>query len=134
MIERRGSIGIFNFEKAIQAIRRLVAGRVRDGDRRKLSNEVEDKAEGPERGKLKHEIAQTVDRLRWRIEKTLNAARPPVQERLLLDRSEGNNGRPTAAFTENPPCPRDATSTSSWELTIASNGTSAWHFERHSPG
>ena len=55
---------------------------------RKVWNAVEDKAQGPARAKLKRDIAQSVDRLKGRIEKTLKVSRPPVQERLLFDRTE----------------------------------------------
>ena len=55
---------------------------------RKLWKAVDDKAEEPERAKLKRDIAQSVDRLKGRIEKSLKVSRPPVQERLLFNGPE----------------------------------------------
>ena len=60
---------------------------------RNLWDAVDDKAEEPERAKLKREIAQSVHRLKGRIEKRLKVSRPPVQERLLFNLN-GPEARP----------------------------------------
>ena len=80
---------------------------------RKLWTSVEANAEEREQAKLKQDIAQSVERLKGRIEKSLRAPRPPIQRRLLFnglaevlerpsDRAKGRPGKPR--FTE--PIPR----------------------------
>ena len=73
---------------------------------RKLWKAVEDKAEEPERAKLKRDIAQSVDRLKGRIEKSLKVSRPPVQERHLFNRPEEVPERPSVAIKERSSKPR----------------------------
>ena len=100
------TLGTINVNTSVHVSKRLVVDRVRGGDRPQSLEPVEDKAEGPERAKLKQDIAQSVEPAEGRIEKTLKASRPPVQERLLFDRTEGSNGRPTVPFKESPKSPR----------------------------
>ena len=64
---------------------------------RKLWKSIEDNSEEIERTKLKRDIAQTVNRLKGRVEKNLKSSKAPVQERLLFDRTEEGNGRRTGS-------------------------------------
>jgi len=59
---------------------------------RKLWTSVEANTEETERTKLKRDIAQSVNRLKGRVEKDLRSSTPAVQERLLFDRREEGNG------------------------------------------
>ncbi len=81
---------------------------------RNLWNSVDDKAEEPQRGKLKREIAQSVRRLKGRIENSLKPSRAPAQHGLLFNLN-GSEARPArhavpvkessskARFTEHAP-------------------------------
>jgi len=73
---------------------------------RKLWKCIEDNSEEIERTKLKRDIAQTVNRLRGRVEKNLKSSKPSVQERLLFDRTEEGNGRVPVPIKEHPTKPR----------------------------
>ncbi len=73
---------------------------------RKLWKAVEEEAEEPERAKLKSDIAQSVDRLKERIEKSLKVSRPRVQERLLFNGPEEVAERPSVPIKERPSRPR----------------------------
>jgi hypothetical protein len=73
---------------------------------RKLWESIEDNSEGIERTKLKREIAQTVNRLKGRVEKCLKSSTPPVQGRLLFDRPEEGNGQLPVPVKERPTKPR----------------------------
>jgi hypothetical protein len=52
---------------------------------RKPWKSKDDKADAPERYKFKHEIAESVQRLRRQIEKSLIATGPPVPQRLRFN-------------------------------------------------
>ena len=73
---------------------------------RKLWKSVEDNTEEIERAKLKRDIAQTINRLKGRVEKSLKSSKPAVQERLLFDRTEEGNGRLPVPVKEHPTKPR----------------------------
>ena len=73
---------------------------------RKLWKSIEDNSEEIERTKLKRDIAQTVNRLKGRVEKNLKSSKPSVQERLLFDRGEEGNGRVPVPVKEHPTKPR----------------------------
>jgi DNA repair protein RadC len=73
---------------------------------RQLWETVEDKAGESERPKLKRDIAETVNRLKGRVEKSLKPSKPSLQERLLFDRTEAGNGRPSVPRKERPAKPR----------------------------
>ncbi|MGP0062462.1 MAG: hypothetical protein ACLQGP_02510 [Isosphaeraceae bacterium] len=73
---------------------------------RELWNAVDEKAEGPERTRLKKDIVQSVDRLKDRIEKTLKASRPRVDERLLFNGLEHVQSPPSVPNKERPGKPR----------------------------
>ena len=73
---------------------------------RKLWKSVEDNSEEIERTKLERDIAQTVNRLKGRVEKSLKSSKPAAQELLLFDRVEEGNGRLSAPVEEHPAKPR----------------------------
>jgi hypothetical protein len=73
---------------------------------RKLWKSVEDNTEEIERTKLKRDIAQTVNRLKGRVEKSLKSSKPAAQELLLFDRTEEGNGRVPVPVKEHPTKPR----------------------------
>ncbi|MGO9814535.1 MAG: hypothetical protein ACLP53_27705 [Isosphaeraceae bacterium] len=73
---------------------------------RKLWKSVEDNSEEIERTKLKRDIAQTVNRLKGRVEKSLKSSKPAAQELLLFDRTEEGNGRVPVPVKEHPTKPR----------------------------
>ncbi|MGO8900905.1 MAG: hypothetical protein ACLQU5_21505 [Isosphaeraceae bacterium] len=73
---------------------------------RKLWKSVEDNSEEIERTKLKRDIAQTVNRLKGRVEKSLKSSKPVAQELLLFDRTEEGNGRVPVPVKEHPTKPR----------------------------
>ena len=73
---------------------------------RKLWKCIEDNSEEIERTKLKRDIAQTVNRLKGRVEKSLKSSKPAVQERLFFDRGEEGNGRAWVPVKEHPAKPR----------------------------
>ena len=69
---------------------------------RKLWKSIEDDSEEIDRTKLKRDIAQTVNRLKGRVEKSLKSSKPAVQERLLFERGEEGNGRVPVPVKEHP--------------------------------
>ena len=73
---------------------------------RKLWKSIEDNSEEIDRTKLKRDIAQTVNRLKGRVEKSLKSSKPAVQERLLFERGEEGNGRVPVPVKEHPTKPR----------------------------
>ncbi len=73
---------------------------------RKLWKSVEDNTEEIERARLKRDIAQTVNRLKGRVDKSLKSSKPSAQERLLFDRTEEGNGRLPLPVKEHPTKPR----------------------------
>ena len=73
---------------------------------RKLWKSIEDNSEEIERTKLKRDIAQTVNRLKGRVEKCLKSSKPSAQEHLLFDHVEEGNGRLQAPVSEHPRKPR----------------------------
>jgi len=73
---------------------------------RKLWTSVEANTEETERTKLKRDIAQSVNRLKGRVEKGLRSSTPAVQERLLFDRTDEGNGRLPVPVRERPTKPR----------------------------
>jgi len=73
---------------------------------RKLWKFIEDNTEEIERARLKRDIAQTVNRLKGRVDKSLKSSKPSAQERLLFDRTEEGNGRLPVPVKEHPTKPR----------------------------
>ncbi len=73
---------------------------------RKLWKSVEDNTEEIERARLKRDIAQTVNRLKGRVERSLKSSKHAVQERLFFDRTEEGNGRLPLPVKEHPTKPR----------------------------
>jgi len=73
---------------------------------RKLWKSVEDNTEEIERARLKRDIAQTVNRLKGRVERGLKSSKHAVQERLFFDRTEEGNGRLPLPVKEHPTKPR----------------------------
>ena len=87
------TLGTINVNTSVPVNQRLVIDRVRGGDRSQTLEVGRGQSEEIERAKLKRDIAQTVNRLKGRIEKSLKSSKPAVQERLLFDRTEEGNGR-----------------------------------------
>jgi len=73
---------------------------------RNLWKSIEDNSEEIDRTKLKRDIAQTFNRLKGRVEKSLKSSKPAVQERLLFERGEEGNGRVPVPVKEHPTKPR----------------------------
>ncbi len=73
---------------------------------RKLWKSVEDNTEEIERARLKRDIAQTVNRLKGRVERSLKSSKHAVQERLFFDRTGEGNGRLPLPVKEHPTKPR----------------------------
>jgi len=73
---------------------------------RELWSFVEDRANEDERIKLKGDIAQTVNRLRGRVEKTLDSSRPRAQDRHLPNGTDGVLARPSVCNKGRAPKPR----------------------------
>ena len=73
---------------------------------RKLWKSIENYPEEVEQTKLKRDIAQTLNRLKGRVEKGLKSSKPAVQERLLFERGEEGNGRVPVPVKEHPTQPR----------------------------
>lgn len=73
---------------------------------RELWNAVEEKAKGTERAKLQRDIAQSLHRLKGRIEKNLALSRLPTQERLLFNGSEAGSHQHSVPVKERLSNPR----------------------------
>jgi hypothetical protein len=73
---------------------------------RKVWKAVDENAQEPEQAELKRDIAQSLDRLKGRIEKKLKVTRPAVQERLLFNGPEEVPNRPSVRIKERPGKPR----------------------------
>ncbi len=73
---------------------------------RNLWKSIEDSSEEIDRTKLKRDIAQTFNRLKGRVEKSLKSSKPAVQERLLFERGEEGNGRVPVPERGHPTKPR----------------------------
>jgi len=72
---------------------------------RSLWKSVEEGAEQDEQSELRREIAETVSRLQWRVEKSLRSSQPAFKERLLFDEAEEVR-TPAVAVEEHLPEPR----------------------------
>ena len=87
---------------------------------RKLWKAVEDNSEEIERAKLKRDIAQSVDRLKGRIEKSLKSSSPQFRNDSSSIGPEEGNGRVPVPVKEHPasqdsPKPfRESTTKTSW--------------------
>jgi hypothetical protein len=73
---------------------------------RSLWKSIEDSTEEIERIKLKRDIAQTVNRLKGRVEKGLKSPKSAIQERLLFDHAEEGNGQLKTPESKHPGQPR----------------------------
>ena len=73
---------------------------------RKLWKSVEEKADGPNRAKLKGGIARSINLLKGRIEKSLKTTNRPLQERLLFSGLEEAEDRPSVPIKERLAKPR----------------------------
>ena len=81
------TLGTFNVNTPLHVSQRLVVDRVRGGYRSQALEVRRGQSEEIERTKLKRDIAQSVNRLKGRVEKSLKSSKPAVQERLLFDRA-----------------------------------------------
>jgi DNA repair protein RadC len=73
---------------------------------RTLWESVETRTDEPNRTKLKRDITRSVKLLKERIEKSLQATGRPPQERLLFDRLEEPDARPSVPIKHPPSKPR----------------------------